>query len=33
MQEKFETATIEVISFENADVITTSSNDLPDQEF
>ena len=32
MQEKFETATIEVVSFENADVIT-ASNDLPDQEF
>lgn len=32
MQEKFETATIEVISFESADVIT-ASNDLPDQEF
>ena len=29
MQEKFETATIEVISFESADVIT-ASNDLPD---
>lgn len=32
MQEKFETATIEVISFESADVIT-ASNDLPDHNF
>ncbi len=31
MQEKFEAATLEIFSFESADVIT-DSNDLPDHE-